>query len=286
MRRPDPNVIVKPSGGPSEILVGLDGSDLSRQALGAAIRLGRAFQARIHLLHVVPKLEEYARQRALLEPLLRELSGVGERIVHEAAKEVETAGLVAKPSVASGVPATEIAEYARRQAIQLVAVGSRGLNPRGPHVLGSVSYQVSLLAPCSVLVAKDANPFERILLAIDGSEDSRRAAELASALAAKLGSTITITFVVPSRPEGAFTLAPAPAEPFLLKTEKALRERGIVVVRDVRHGHPAEELIKAAARHTVVVLGARGRSDLALDYVGGVADKVLRNAPVSTLVVR
>jgi len=25
---------------------------------------------------------------------------------------------------------------------------------------------------------------------------------------------------------------------------------------------------------------------LALDYVGGVADKVLRNAPVSTLVVR
>ena len=188
--------------------------------------------------------------------------------------------------MAHGVPAAEVTDYAKKNGIDLIAVGCRGLNTRGAQLLGSVSYQVSMLAPCSVLVVKDADPFPRILLALDGSEDSRRAADLVGILGSKLESKVTVTFIIPSRPEGAFTLAASPAEPFLLETEKALRDRGLAVVRDLRYGHPAEEIVKAASRHTLVALGARGRSDLALDYVGGVADKVLRNSTVSTLVVR
>ena len=286
MARGDPQRIVKTAAGPSEILVALDGSELSRAALQAAIRLGRMFRTRIHVLHVVPKLEEYAGQTELLEPLLRKLSSVGEAIVEDAAKAVEAAGLEANTAVAHGVPAAEITDYAKKNGIDLIAVGCRGLNARGAQLLGSVSYQVSMLAPCSVLVVKDADPFPRILLGLDGSEDSRRAADLVGILGSKLESKVTVTFIIPSRPEGAFTLAASPAEPFLLETEKALRDRGLAVVRDLRYGHPAEEIVKAASRHTLVALGARGRSDLALDYVGGVADKVLRNSTVSTLVVR
>src|SRR3972149_2709045 len=105
MARGDPQRIVKTAAGPSEILVALDGSELSRAALQAAIRLGRMFRTRIHVLHVVPKLEEYAGQTELLEPLLRKLSSVGEAIVEDAAKAVEAAGLRANTAGGAGGPA-------------------------------------------------------------------------------------------------------------------------------------------------------------------------------------
>lgn len=286
MAEAPPKHPVKPSRTPAEILVALDGSENSRGALAAAIRLVHAFEARLHVLHVVPKLEEYSRHSELLSPLLSALDTVGKQVVEDAAMRAEEASVRPTTEVAHGVPPVEIAEYARRNGIQLIAIGSRGLNPRGAQVLGSVSYQVSMIAPCSVLVVKEANPFSRILLAVDGSPDSRRATEFVRLLGPKLDSKVTLTFIVPSRPQGVFTLAATPAEPFLLEAETALRKAGLAVVRDLRYGHPAEEIVKAGARHTLVALGARGRSDLSLDYVGGVADKVLRNSSVSTLVVR
>ncbi len=277
---------MKPSPPISEILVALDGSELSRRALEASILVGLAFQARVHLVHVVPRLEEYARHRALLEPLLKELSSVGREIVEEAARRLTDAGVAHASSLSSGAPASEITEYARAKGIDLLMMGSRGLSPTGDHPLGSVSYQVSRAAPCPVLVVREPNPFPRILLAIDGSLDSLRAGEVVEELAARLGSKVSLMFVVPARPEGAFTIAQTPADPFLLDLERRMVARGIVVTRHVKYGHPAEEILKASERHTLVALGARGRSDLALDYVGGVGDKVLRNAMTSTLIVR
>ena len=277
---------MKPSRAVSEILVALDGSDLSRRALEAAILVARAFKARVQVVHVVPRLEEYARHRNLMEPLLKELTAVGREIVEDGARRLSEAGIPYATSLSSGSPANELTEYARARGIDLVVMGSRGLTPTGPHPLGSVSYQTSMAAPCPVLVVHDPDPFPRILLAIDGSRDSLHAAEFVEEIAARLGSKVSLMFVVPARPEGAFTIAQTPADPFLLDIENRMVRRGIVVVRHVKYGHPVEEILKASERHTLVVLGARGRSDLALDYVGGVGDKVLRNAKTSTLIVR
>jgi nucleotide-binding universal stress UspA family protein len=277
---------VKRSGPAADILVALDGSQLSQAALSAAIRLGTRLGSRIHVLHVVPRLEEYARHKELLVPLMNELAGVGKSILEEGGAAVSAAGLPHVTSLSSGHPAGEIALYARQKAVDLIVLGSRGLNPEGAELLGSVSYQVAMRAPCSVLVARAPDPFPRVLLAVDGSDDSRKAASFIEQMGTELVSLVTLTFIVPSRPEGAFTLAATPADPFLLEEEKRLRDGGLVVVREVRHGHPAEVIVKASERHTLVALGARGRSELALDYVGGVADKVLRNSRASTLVVR
>lgn len=270
----------------AELLVALDGSPGSRLALDAAVTLGTAFRSRVHLFHVIPKLDEYARFANLLEPLVRELTQAGNRIVEEASLVVVRAGLSRATAVREGVPAVEITEYAAEKGVDLIVVGSRGLGGKTNVALGSVSYQVAMRAPMSVLVIRGAKPFDRILLAHDGSEDARLAADDVVQIAPKFGSRVTVSFIVPARPGGAFTLAGSPMEPFLLETEDRLRKAGIPVVRDLRYGHPAEELVKAAKGYSLVAVGARGRSDLALDYVGGVADKILRNSPASTLLVR
>lgn len=269
-----------------ELLVALDGSAGSRLALDAAIGLGAAFRSRLHLVHVIPKLDEYARFANLLEPLVKELTRAGNRIVEEASLAVERAGLPRASAVREGVPAVELTEYATEQGLDLIVMGSRGFGGKTNYALGSVSYQVAMRAPTRVLVVRSPRPFERILLAHDGSEDARLAGDDVIGVAPKFGSKVTISFVVPARPGGAFTLAGSPMEPFLLETEERLRRAGIQVVRDLRYGHPAEELVKAASGYSLVAIGARGRSDLALDYVGGVADKVLRNSPASVLLVR
>jgi len=270
----------------SELLVALDGSSGSRLALDAAVALGSAFRSRLHLLHVIPKLDEYARFAHLLEPLIRELSLAGNQIVNEAAEAAARAGLSRVELVREGVPAVELTEYAAERGVDLIVLGSRGLGGKTNYALGSVSYQVAMRAATSVLVVRGTQPFERVLLAHDGSEDARLAADDVIQVAPKFGSKVTISFIVPARPGGAFTLAGNPMEPFLLETEDRLRKAGIPVVRDLRYGHPAEELVKAAKGYSLLVVGARGRSDLALDYVGGVADKVLRNSSASVLLVR
>lgn len=269
-----------------ELLVGLDGSPGSRFALEAAIALGRSFRSRLHLVHVIPRLDEYARYANLLGPLVQELSKAGQRIVDEAAAIGEESGLDQLASVREGVPAVRLIEYASEKQVDLIVLGSRGLGDRPTNALGSVSHQVAMRAPVSVLAVRGGHPFERILLAHDGSEDAARAADRVVELASKFGAKVTVSFVVPARPGGAFTLAGQPMEPFLLETEERLRKGGTTVLRDLRYGHPAEELLKAAKSQSLLVVGARGRSDLALDYVGGVADKILRNASASILLAR
>lgn len=66
-------MLVKRTAPLSDLLVPLDGSGLARRALEAASEIAKVAGSRIHLLHVVPKLEEYARHRDLFEPLAREL---------------------------------------------------------------------------------------------------------------------------------------------------------------------------------------------------------------------
>lgn len=269
-----------------EILVALDGSAGSQSALDRALALGVAFRSRLHLLHVIPRLDEYARFADLLRPVLAELSKLGDTIVAEAAAAARQAGVAHEVCIRQGAPAMALTEYALETGVDLIVMGSRGLGAKPTSAMGSVSYQVAMRAPASVLVVRGATPFDRILLAHDGSDDARRAADCVVELAPRFGSRVTLTFIVPARPGGAFTLAGSPVEPFLLEVEERLRKERVPVSRDLRYGHPAEELLKSARQHTLVAFGARGRSDLALDYVGGVADKILRNSPASTLLVR
>lgn len=60
------------------------------------------------------------------------------------------------PIVCDGHPAEQILQTIERERIDLVAVGARGLGPISRLLLGSTSEQILVHAPCSVLIARQA----------------------------------------------------------------------------------------------------------------------------------
>jgi nucleotide-binding universal stress UspA family protein len=67
-----------------------------------------------------------------------------------------------------------------------------------------------------------------------------------------------------------------------------LRSCGVPVHSAIRFGHPAGEILGAAreAAADLIVVGARGRTRAEPFRLGGVAQKVVKYAPCSVMVVR
>jgi nucleotide-binding universal stress UspA family protein len=56
--------------------------------------------------------------------------------------------------VLHGLPGPTIVDYANKNQIDIVIIGSRGLNTLQEFVLGSVSHKVAKRANCPVLIVK------------------------------------------------------------------------------------------------------------------------------------
>lgn len=145
---------------------------------------------------------------------------------------------------------------------------------------------------------------KKILVAIDGSPMSDKAAEEAVRFAAgnqsQFKSKVYAMLVLPSAPRTTFTdfLPPKP----LTETEKweELRDKIFYVVEKnaeeadvplesrVAYGDPVEELLDFANREEidVIVIGSTGKGFLKRKLLGSVSDKVVRNAKCSVYIVR
>jgi universal stress protein A len=127
-----------------EILVPTDLSETSALAGQTAAKLARHFGARIHLLHVVPPITD---------------PSTGSRAL-ETAVAAFPPDLRIQPHAASGVPARQIVDYARRSGVDLIVMGTHGRTGFSHALLGSVAEAVMRHAPCEILVvpAKRATP--------------------------------------------------------------------------------------------------------------------------------
>jgi nucleotide-binding universal stress UspA family protein len=146
-----------------------------------------------------------------------------------------------------------------------------------------------------------------VVLAVDGSPHSRRAAAFAARLTPPAGGLVTVVSVVePVRPPS-MTFLPASIRGRLAgeaaELERARLEAGRrwaeAAVRtvekggwraqaSVRTGVPLAEILQAVkeARVDLLVLGARGTGGLARVLLGSVADGAIRLATVPVLVVK
>lgn len=139
-----------------------------------------------------------------------------------------------------------------------------------------------------------------IVVGLDGSEASERAATCAAAEAGRDGLTLVLACVVPWSPY-AFT---SPEDNERRAVDKAreeasarqqvvtpIRERladsGVVLEDVVRHGHPAETLVALAAEHDAsrIVVGRVGRSRVRTLLFGSTPSSLIQLSPVPVLVV-
>jgi nucleotide-binding universal stress UspA family protein len=140
-----------------KVLVALDGSDTSDHGLDLACTLLGGKKATVTLLHVIPRHMIYGRGG----PVVAECYDPNEEYEHsrellfnaeQRLREKGVSGTITK-ELEIGDPADLILTVAAQDNIDLIILGSRGLNAAQRFLLGSVSTKITTHAHCAVLVA-------------------------------------------------------------------------------------------------------------------------------------
>jgi len=136
--------------------------------------------------------------------------------------------------------------------------------------------------------------FERIALAVDGSEPAQRALPVAADIASKYGSEVIAVHVVEQQLGLGGPIAFETTEEATRVADEAarfLKDAGVSARTEARAalaGGAAQEIMDVAASEDVglIVMGSRGMSDWQGLLVGSVAHKVLHLSSVPVLIIR
>jgi len=136
------------------IVVGVDGSDASVNALRWALDEARLRSARVRavLAWSYPQVSTYHEAKHVLEvPFAEEAAAVLEQIVGVTAAAAE--GVEIEKKVVEGEAAPALIEAARNAS--MLVVGSRGVGGFSGLLLGSVSQQCAHHATCTLVIVRE-----------------------------------------------------------------------------------------------------------------------------------
>lgn len=134
------------------ILVPLDFSGASRQALDYAALLAEQFGAKITLIHVVPPQIVYEGSMAI--PDEAELMAAANNTMTSRASELVPPLLLKNAVVRNGRPCAEIVRFAQEQDVDLIVMTTHGYTGLAHAFLGSTAEKVIRNAPCPVLAVR------------------------------------------------------------------------------------------------------------------------------------
>lgn len=125
------------------LLVPLDFSGKSRQALRYAVPLAQKFSGRIHLVHVLPPARRTPAELAeAKQAAIRRLGQMSGTLPPR---------LRAGNAVLVGKPAGEIVALARRIAVDLIVLTTKGETGLRRALLGGTAQRIMQQAPCPVM---------------------------------------------------------------------------------------------------------------------------------------
>lgn len=142
-------------------------------------------------------------------------------------------------------------------------------------------------------------PTQHFLVPIDFSEYAEQALDYAIRLAGTLKARLTLLHVVQPIPMTGVDMGVALPETYLQELEEEVQRSmeaalarvtaaGLTAERIVLYGVPFQEIIETAKAYQVdlIVMGTHGRTGFMHILLGSVAERVVRLAPCSVLVVR
>ena len=288
------------------ILVATDLSDAGGEAVLQADAHARAMDGVLGVCHVLPGLRLH-----MLFP-----QRYGSEATQEAAQEVRARDVVVErissltrrsPSsfetfVEHGTEYAAIVRRAEEWRASLVVIGSHGHTGATRGVLGGVAERVVRHAHCPVLVARPCSWRGLVVCATDLSAPSLPAVEAAVAEARLRSARLQILNVIdqglplatvgPS--EG---LTPLVLAPEMLHDLQGIARATIDAVLAKLHAKAEVAVVEGHAAATILqyveerqpellVVGTRGRTGLVRVLLGSVAERVVRAARGSVLVVR
>jgi nucleotide-binding universal stress UspA family protein len=135
---------------------------------------------------------------------------------------------------------------------------------------------------------------KRILVGIDGSSNSNRAASFAAQIAKKFEASVTMIFVVTSSDHdmlaGKSTTMDEGKRGFgeqrLEKARSIFTDAGVDTDSDIEFGNAAEKILIVSERgYDIIVMGTRGHSAVRGFLMGSVSSQVSQHSKVPVLVV-
>jgi nucleotide-binding universal stress UspA family protein len=144
---------------------------------------------------------------------------------------------------------------------------------------------------------KQKEGFNRIVLAVDGSDSSKKAAEKAFYLSKKTDIELVALYVV-YIPASAYPPTPTVN---MGDVSNVLKKNGELILDDIvgmaskfnlkikkkmLNGIPDDEIIKFANRDDLIIMGSKGHSTLGRILIGSISEKVLHHSEAAVMIVR
>jgi nucleotide-binding universal stress UspA family protein len=297
------------------ILVPLDFSRASMQALKYTIPLAEEFKAAIHLVHVQPadELTTISRAGHLMLNCADAIALMQDRLA-EVQHKHDVRFWPDNCHVVSGRPFKEICKLARDIEADLIVLPTRGHSGLKHVVLGSTAERVVRYAPCPVLVPRGASyrsamlhdtadvvalKLRKILVPVDFSECSLAGIEYAARLAKRTGASLRLFHVVfPYDQVFGIDRVGADVTPLIEAAKTAIREdmsklvrmtflRGVPCETEIRTGSTIDEICGETERPDIdlVVTSTHGRGGFKRALLGSVAEHVVRYAECPVIIV-
>lgn len=145
-----------------KIMVATDGSELVKKAVDTAIEMSRFSQAKLYALYVISFGDFYSTMPPSIDAEWIEAMQEHFRIeAEEAVAYVENAGRAAnievEPVILEGKPAIEIVDFAEKNDIDLIVMGTHGKTGIQRLLIGSVAENVVRHSKKPVLVVRGEN---------------------------------------------------------------------------------------------------------------------------------
>lgn len=282
------------------ILCPVDFSEFSAKAFDYAYSLARRYDAKLYLEHAIRPLTDYSyhvphpwAQEYYKHSRAESLEELRKMIARQSTNSFQPEALVQV-----GFPAETILDFAQKQAIDLIVMGTHGLRGTDRWMMGSVTEKVIRKAGCPVLAVRkpihdfvapketdDPVQLKKILLATDFSDHGQCAFAYAISLAMEYNAELTLLYVLDDVPHDEELSSATARLIHELEAPVPPDARNWCIIKStVRVGKPYQEIIQLAldSQTDLIVLGVRGRSGADLALFGSTTYRVLQlgSAPV------
>jgi nucleotide-binding universal stress UspA family protein len=277
------------------ILLPLDGSDLSTWALVRARHLLEREGVSVTLLRVIECRDDRAND---LGYQLDSRHGVARNALAEIRRRFLNRSGAVSAELRFGDPATEILRETAEGSHDLILMSTVGRPGLGRSLIGGVAQRVLRSSSSPLLLFRPrlgadeemSHPealgtmrFERLLVALDGSEAAEEILPAAESMARTFGSTVHLFRAVSAASTG--LPERREAEDYLTSWERRLATRGIPSEVSVGTGDAAGSAVALIRERGIdsVALTSHARKGLARSVYGSVSEEILREADVSLL---
>ena len=292
------------------VLVPIDFSAPSLEAIEAALPLIKHFGADLHLVHVFEP--DYPASSMVAIPLVVPEMEVGERVRRRLRDVTEDYSVPLRREnirAIKGRPFEEICRLAQKVDIDLIVIATRGKTGLRHLVLGSTAERVVRYSPCPVLVVRGSDSkkkparqlatFRKILVPVDFSDCSTTGLDYAKALAREfkakliLFHSIALQYYVATDVYARYDF-PLLREQVDKATQQQMRDlvqegnwNGIEVETSLQIGHAGQQICAEASdrKADLIAISTHGRTGLEHILLGSTAEYVVRHASCPVLIV-